>query len=150
MTSITAISLHQPYASLLVHEAMPKIHETRSWPVPARLVGRTVLIHAAKRVHLDEDVALICRQLWGLDWRGAIPRGAFVGTVIFGPPFRITGERQAAGLQDVTAGDWTPGRWAWPTTARHQFATPVAAPGRQGWWNAPISDLPEGARPWSE
>ena len=43
-----AITLHQPWASLIALGI--KTVETRSWPAPARLVGRTIAIHAGKRV----------------------------------------------------------------------------------------------------
>ena len=43
-----AISLWQPWASLLF---VPdgKVHETRDWKAPEKYIGRTILIHAAKK-----------------------------------------------------------------------------------------------------
>ena len=42
-----AISLHQPWASLIAEGH--KDVETRSWAPPGRLVGQRIAIHAAKR-----------------------------------------------------------------------------------------------------
>ena len=49
-----AISLHQPWASLIALGY--KIIETRSWKPPAWLIGQRIAIHAAKRkMRPDED-----------------------------------------------------------------------------------------------
>lgn len=43
-----AISLWQPYASLIAVEAKP--FETRHWAPPRELIGQTIAIHAAKKI----------------------------------------------------------------------------------------------------
>lgn len=43
-----AISLWQPYASLIACGAKP--YETRHWAPPLHLIGQTVAIHAAKKI----------------------------------------------------------------------------------------------------
>ena len=45
---VYAITLHQPWASRIALGI--KTVETRSWPAPARLLGRRIAVHAAKRV----------------------------------------------------------------------------------------------------
>ena len=42
-----AVTLHQPYASLVALEV--KTIETRTWPTPKSLVGQRIAIHAAKK-----------------------------------------------------------------------------------------------------
>ena len=41
-----AITLHQPWANLVAHHG--KDIENRTWPPPAKLIGRRIAIHAAK------------------------------------------------------------------------------------------------------
>lgn len=53
-----AISLWQPWASLIAVEAKP--YETRDWPPPAWLVGKRIAIHAAK--HVDADAVTLAME----------------------------------------------------------------------------------------
>ena len=75
---VYAITLHQPWASLIALGI--KTVETRSWPVPARLVGQRIAVHAGKRL-VRQPGERIERELlarWGEDWRVIIPTGAVV------------------------------------------------------------------------
>lgn len=54
-----AISLWQPWASLIACEAKP--FETRSWAPPRDLIGQPIAIHAAKKV--DKDAAIFATEL---------------------------------------------------------------------------------------
>jgi hypothetical protein len=157
-TTMHAISLWQPWASALFAPLKPgvshavKLHETRSWPMPKWLVNERVAIHAAKRETRDE------REFWtdtvmdpehretyghafaaiGVQNYHDLPRGALIGTVVFGP------SRQSKGWDDVKWpesdwGNYSEGRWAWPVIETHHFAKPIPCVGRQGFF---IIDTP--------
>ena len=67
--SMYAITLHQPWASLIALGV--KTVETRSWPAPAHLVGQTIAVHAGKRVvgQSGVPIELELRARLGADWR---------------------------------------------------------------------------------
>lgn len=54
-----AISLWQPWASLIACGAKP--YETRSWAPPIDLIGRTIAIHAAKKI--DKEAARFAEEI---------------------------------------------------------------------------------------
>lgn len=74
-----AITIHQPWASLLAHGI--KTWETRTWPVPVNVLGKPVLIHASKTACRIDEVLVKKLDLHGKDgWRQQhLPRGAIVG-----------------------------------------------------------------------
>lgn len=157
-----AISLHQPWASLVAHGV--KLIETRSWPLSGR---GPLLIHAAKTWNFDLD--RICRsepfraalESFGVAFpdpdrtdrrfrlpprpRG-LPFGAVVGRVevldcVRIEPFRKSYERPETPQfvvppypreNEFAFGDYTPGRWAWLCVNAVALDTPVACVGRQG------------------
>jgi activating signal cointegrator 1 len=130
-----AITLHQPWASLLI--AGLKVHETRGFRLPDRLIGRWVAIHAAQR-QIDPPGSLgplgtLCVLKWGDDFRLTLPRGAVLGLVQFAAAVPTTGT-SPAGYKDEISGNWEPGRWAWPVERVHGFDVTPAARGRQLWW----------------
>lgn len=157
--TMPAISLWQPWASLLFTSGQAKEHETRHWPAPARLIGKRVAVHAAKRMAslgLDEVIAnrtlefdmlaSLSRIAFGTDWRKSLPRGAFVGTAILASCKLIdeddpAGWAGAAHGNDWIAGNWASGRYAWLMTERRPLATPIPARGQQGWWTIPTAML---------
>lgn len=49
-----AISLWQPYASLIAVEAKP--FETRHWAPPRRLIGKRIAIHAARKIEGESSL----------------------------------------------------------------------------------------------
>jgi hypothetical protein len=71
------LSLWQPWATAWVIGS--KLNETRSWPAPQKCLGKTLLVHAAKRCVESE-----LRELWAqLHWRGALyPHTASVSPLI--------------------------------------------------------------------
>jgi activating signal cointegrator 1 len=54
VSTIPVLSLHQPWASLIAIGA--KRFETRSWPAPNAMIGRSIAIHAAKTVTSLRDL----------------------------------------------------------------------------------------------
>lgn len=142
---LPAISLWQPWASLLFTDPPAKEHETRHWRYPARLHGQRVAIHAAQRLECrDEDLDRLCLFSFGPAWRSRLPRGAFIGTALLCGCTPTDGTKLfngAASIRDYISGDWGPGRFGWRLEDRSPFTTPIPARGQQGWWTA---ELPRG------
>lgn len=140
MTAYPAISLHQPFATLFVRGI--KAHETRGRAAPARVIGKRILIHAAKRPippDIDPDMVALCVRFLGTGWREAMPYGAFVGTVLIASSkLMVEDELGFKDRADLIAGHWEPGRWRWRGQDPERFLTPKPATGRQSWWTAEI------------
>ena len=147
-----AITLHQPWASLIVLGI--KTVETRSWPPPVRLLEQNIAIHAAKLVVREPGPAIDAAMvgLMGEDWRRVIPAGMVVATATLAGMARV----ERANLADGYAthepgteagctvgkgksridpwGDFSPGRWLWFLTEVKPLPEPVPAIGRQSFW----------------
>ena len=121
-----AITLWQPYATLLVQGV--KLHETRSWPMPAALLDGPTAIHAARRTIDARDAARI--EAEGM-LVSDCPLGAVVGWVRFARCLPTP----RPGLVDQW-GDDSPGRWVWVVDRRCACAldAPLHRRGRQGVW----------------
>ena len=139
-----AISLWQPWASLIFvsDHGSRKLHETRSYPLPPRYLGERIAIHAAKRPvpkAIDADLELLCIDLFGVDFRSSLPRGAVVGTVMIDQwtATEFCGPETDA---DSIAGDWTNGRFAWRLRNPQQLETPLPQLGQQGWFRVEIPE----------
>lgn len=129
--SMQAITIWQPWASLIV--AGLKEYETRGWqPSPKRLkVGDPIAIHAAKRE--PERIA----ELWPyvrtiVDYWSELSIGGVLGYGYFQGAIK-TADADVS-RQERKLGDWSPGRWAWKISDLHIFTTPVPATGKQGLW----------------
>lgn len=151
-----AISLWQPYASLIAIGAKP--YETRHWSPPPNLIGKRIAIHAAARkptqAELD-DMQFDVEEAFGFcHWHLRIPYGAVVCTATLDAAFQL-GERAentnwsaARVVKRMTTrvmpecftvrydnfGDYSPGRWAWLLKNIEPLKEPVPAKGKQGWW----------------
>lgn len=162
-----AITLHQPYASLIAVGA--KRFETRSFPPPRKHIGQRIAIHAAQRpIQLawrdlgDKTKAAIVNAFQGTGVYGdlgKIPHGAVVCTAVvsgayeYGEPSTAYGGKPCWTVRSVIAGsiainsnipldrfgDYSPGRWAWLLEDVRVLPEPLPAKGRQGWWSV---DLP--------
>ena len=120
-----ALTLWQPYATLLAGHPSLKRCETRSWPLPAAHVGRPVAVHAAAR-RIDGADAL---RLTAAGLRpDECPLGAVVGWVVFGACVP-TAEAEADDW-----GDFGAGRRAWLVRRRGLLPQPAPCRGRQGFW----------------
>lgn len=137
-----AITLWQPSASLIF--AGLKAHETRAFPLPEAKREVWIAIHAARRsVPLVLGLHALCRREFGPDYRETLPRGRVLGLVKFGPS-RPTEAAPAASAEDQMAGNWEPGRFAWPIIDRRSFEQHVyEATGRQGWFSVDLEPPPE-------
>lgn len=137
-----AISLWQPWASLWVRGV--KIHETRSWGSTHR--GWT-LVHAAKHKitvsALAPDLVALCEDEFGGHWVQDFPYGAIIGAVYIDECYEIKDdpERPFTGMpyspEDLVAGDWTFGRFAWRASNRVEFSKPIAYRGAQRFFDVP-------------
>jgi activating signal cointegrator 1 len=142
-----ALTLHQPWASLLVIGA--KHHETRSWPAPQTLhTGDLVAIHAALAHDKDGWQAirdagrgdeafwnLDCGHLW--DAYGRLPLGCVLGVATFAGCWPTETLLQTPSMLDDTErafGDFSPGRYAWRFVPRIVLPEPIPARGQQGLW----------------
>lgn len=159
------ISLWQPWASALFAprpDGSPlaiKPDETRHWPLPDRLIGKEIGLHAAKRDTREE------REFWadmvngdemfekafaaiGIKSYADLPRGCLIGTVVFGSPVRTH-----LAKPDELAKCWGnhgPDRWSWPVVSRKLYDAPVPCLGRQGFFHDRIEEdeadtLPQGS-----
>lgn len=109
-----AISLWQPWASLLFTMPRTKIHETRHWGTAHR---GTMYIHAAKRpireFDLDPRLEDLCIAKWGSSFRKTLPFGAIVGIVNLIDCVRTDSIAPHTTPEDLLCGDFSPGRFAW-------------------------------------
>jgi hypothetical protein len=140
-----AISLHQPWASLIA--AGVKVHETRSWAPPPEYVGRRIAIHAAARpVNLHElsgALAGLCESTFGSGWEHRLPRGALVCTAIL-EAYGMTQlllpsiNFNEGAILDTICGDWSAGRWAWELSEVEKLTPPIPERGHQRWWTVDL------------
>ena len=126
-----ALTLHQPWASLIVIGA--KATETRSWAAPRWLWGNIFGIHAGKREdrafrETDPDVV----DLLGCE---PTPKGAIVAIARLKDC--IPTERSIPGFQDEHFGDFSAGRFAWRLTDVQPLVEPLPLTGHQGLWTIP-------------
>jgi hypothetical protein len=135
---VKALTLHQPWASLIFHGR--KTVETRSWGTSYRGL---LAIHAAKTV--DIGAAQDARVLYGPRYElGAIPRGCIVGICELYDVVRMTPDwlesfrRNPLNKDDLRWGNFDEGRYAWMLANFHaakpeQLRIPVV--GARGLWD---------------
>ena len=135
-TTIPAVTLWQPWACLVEIGAKP--YETRAFPIPRRLLGRRVAIHAAARpcfMDFDQETVDAIGDAFGrCAWNHWLPRGAIVATAVLAESIR------AETVEADLFGDYSPGRWAWRLDDVRPVIPHIAAKGRQqiGWdWQIP-------------
>ena len=158
-----AISLHQPWASLIAEGI--KTIETRTWAPPKALIGQRIAIHAAKRKSTEGDLYILRqidpvlktyqRQHSGQIYPTALtPMGMVVATAVLRCAHQVAYNRDVAHMHPGTwmdcahwrletpftverdsYGDFTPGRWLWFLSDIERLDPPVPAIGHQGFWN---------------
>ena len=150
-----AITLHQPWASLIAHGV--KTIETRSWRPPRSLYRQRIAIHAGKRVFrpssLDPEIHDAVARLYGERWWEAVPRGAVVATVVLdyaeqvhrwkGDHVTLVGDWRRREIPTDAFGDFSPGRWLWFLKDIEPVEPPIAAVGHQSLW-----EWVQEERPW--
>lgn len=139
-----AISLHQPWASLVVlgvkrletrcwqtsHSGLLAIHASRAFPP----TGRQLCRQAPFRALLAEA---------GFPTEYDLPRGALLGTVQLRRCLRSE-EISLDALGDIerAVGDFSPGRWAWVLEQPERFLSPIPCPGKLGVFLVPEEFCP--------
>lgn len=140
---MNCISLWQPWATLWA--SGHKIHETRHWPYPARLLGETLGIHAAKRK--DPEARELCSDglfkevLASLGYEfDTLPFGAIVGAVDVVASLKTEdvytvwdGHEE----DDFYFGNYEPGRFAWKGENALMLYAPIPFKGAQGFFEIP-------------
>ena len=157
-----AITLHQPYASLIASGI--KTVETRSWRPAGRLeliIGERIAIHAGQEIadYCDPRTYSAIDGILGADWRRSIPRGAIVATarlkdcvqlksrhIAFdadakGRIIVVTVKRDGSHLRVNwdPHGDFAQGRWLWILDQVEPLDPVVKARGALGLWEWPSS-----------
>lgn len=147
MTYLPIISLWQPYASLIFecrHSVPIKQHETRSRQPPLKYVGGHIGIHATAKFPplktISEELHELCMDVFGCSYNHSLPQGAILGTVLISGGLPTESAKPASEIDHI-AGDWSPGRFAWPLSEVAPFKIPLPMKGKQGWWKW---ELPSG------
>ena len=136
---LKAITVQQPWASLIVHGL--KHYETRAWQTSQR--GR-VAIHAG--AHLPDALVPLCQQepfasalkAMGYERLHHMPRGLILGTVEIVACHR-TEDMAPVGPTEAVFGDYRYGRWAWEL-ANAQLITPVAWRGMPAFFEVELAN----------
>lgn len=136
---IKALTLHQPWASLMAQEI--KTIETRSWSTDYRGL---LAIHAGKKV--NRNMANEAHRRGDLPGRDVV-RGAVVCIVQLEAVRETRHLLNDQGVYLTEAenfyGDFSLGRYAWVTKMVYRIRSPIPAQGHQGlwWWDMPDSLL---------
>lgn len=152
-----ALTIYQPYASLIILGAKP--YEFRGHDYRKRdrsIEGARIVIHAAARAivpgeisdlmyrvcyestSLDKDKTLaLCNRLCAAhQCLGVIEMSAGLGTAVLGKPVRVA--ELFAGTADSDRLDHS--KWAWPLTDVRPFKAPIPCRGFQGFWSWPFAE----------
>lgn len=147
-----AITIWQPWASLIMHRVKP--YEFRGWPAPHSLHGQRIAIHAGARPVKRAELAGLIRRLVGpLAWTtglkpdayallqewhtspGILPRSCVLGSALLGQPVPAHEiVHEFGGFMNDSDRD-EHANWAWPLRAVESFIPPIEARGAQGFWN---------------
>jgi hypothetical protein len=130
-----ALSIHQPWASLIV--AGTKRVENRSWWTPHR---GPLLIHAS-RTTVDLPVGCPARA------PDHCPTGCLLGVAILADVVGFDPESETVSPDAADRWPWLPGDrlafgpWCWILQHAHDLPEPVSMKGRQGLWRPDLADL---------
>ena len=131
-----ALTVRQPYADAIAHDAKPV--ENRTKPLPPKYVGVPILLHAAKEPHATRITAADLAQFTGAtitDWTDT--RSAILAQI------RFRGSHKAAD------GTWCcrpwgqvttrvqPEVWHWEIDQVTLLNEPIPATGALGFWAVP-------------
>lgn len=140
MNAIPAISLWQPWASLIALGL--KRYEFRGWVPPKKFLFRTVAIHAAKKVEpkkmliklLDDYKGTAAVPVIEAAMRNDLPHGAVLCTATIDAVLRANGL-----VEPLTGKMLIGGGFAWRIDEVKAYPQPLPAKGAQGfwWWTEP-------------
>ena len=153
MTAYPAITIWQPWASLIAEDAKPL--EFRAWAAPARIQGQRVAIHAGARPIKVAEVRALLVKLHGARWRETgldrdraifvldrvkasprlFPTSVVLCLATLGKPIRGDELARQLGCADVLDSERIEhGNWGWPLTDIERLEPFEPARGAQGWW----------------
>lgn len=146
MPEIKAITLHQPWATLIALGA--KQYETRSWTTRFRGL---LVIHAGKTLMIDpkDRVMLSLLADVGIREPNKLPLGAAVCVCELTAIYRTQDCAPHLSERERAFGDFSPGRAAWKLEHVQRFARPIPCKGAQYLWDWTLP-LPEQAVNWEE
>lgn len=132
-----ALTVRQPYADAIAHQAKPV--ENRTKPLPAKYAGVPLLLHAAKEPHATGITAADLAQFTGATitaW--ADTRSAILAVI------RFRGSHKAPADGSWCCRPWgqvttrvQPVVWHWEIDQVIPLAEPVSATGALGMWRVP-------------
>jgi activating signal cointegrator 1 len=148
---IKAISLHQPWATLITVGL--KKHETRSW---ATSYNGPLLICAAKKTSREQKLyhqyflnkyqQILTETDNYVGWDD-LPKGCAIALVELSDCITMTQAFIKEQPQtELDTGDWRVGRFAWKLHNIRRIVPPMPITGKQGLFNAEVS-LPEKLEP---
>lgn len=137
---IKAITLHQPWASLIALGA--KRLETRSWNPKWR---GTLVIHAGKELSVDttDRVFISLLRDAGITDVYKLPLGAAVAVCELRAVYRTEEVIDRLSAHERAFGNYQPGRSAWHLVNVRPLLPPIVVRGQQGlWdWTLPLPEL---------
>lgn len=143
-----ALTIRQPWAHCIFHHG--KNVENRTWPLPGKLLGEFIAIHASAK--MDSPVAQqSASELAGVDLGGEkdwMPLGHIVGVARLigeiqgwghGSGYRIVGrgDQQTIPDYDPRADKWLFGPHGFVLGERLLLPEPIKVRGRLGFWLVP-------------
>ena len=151
-----AISLHQPWASLIAYGV--KTIETRSWRPPTKFIGQRIAIHGAKHKPSTE-IALYEPLMGKWDLSEPVPpQGVIVATARLATVVQVKENREGVALYSpitVTGecpekpyipidpyGNFSPGRWLWVLKDIRKITPSIKETGHQKFWQCTIPTQP--------
>lgn len=147
-----AISEWQPWGSAIV--LGHKEWETRHWTPPIRIIGKRILIHAAKQKFNPREYEgfdlydqLVIDGLYELWLNGKMPFGALIGTAILERWERSETLREKISRKELTYGNYMDGRFGWRMVDPVAFPDPIPYRGAQGFFDVPDDLVPREYRP---
>lgn len=131
-TAIKAITLHQPWASLIALGA--KRLETRSWNPRWRGL---LVIHAGKTLMLNRGDRVFMSLLRdaGIHDPDKLPLGAAVAVCELQAVYRTEEVINRIDGRERAFGNYQPGRAAWHLVNVRPLLPPIAVKGQQGLWD---------------
>lgn len=154
MTAIPAITIWQPWATLIAAGAKP--FEFRGWPAPRKFWGKRIAVHAGARPPRRAEMQEILVKLQNGHWRETgltpgpaldllervwttpktLPLSSIVCTAVLGEPIRGAALAAKLGLPHVNDSDRDEhSNWGWPLTDIQVLEPFVPARGLQGFWS---------------
>jgi hypothetical protein len=149
---LSAVTLHQPWASLILAGA--KRFETRGWAPPKALIGRRIAVHAGLKLvrDLPAGTAAAVAAALGADWAADAPRGRLICTAALTGAWRtgealgdgrrataeaLPGSPPLASFREDPFGDYGQGRWIWLLDDVRAIDPAPALRGLQRVWTVP-------------